>query len=97
MVNERNVEIEAAAFRRLVKHFQKRTDVQNIDLMILAGFCRNCLSRWYAEESTLLNCEVTEDKAREKIYGMPYKKWKEIFQTEASKEKIESLKNQETH
>lgn len=77
-------EIEAAAFRRLLAHLRERTDVQNIDLMNLAGFCRNCLSRWYAEEAAARGLEVSTDAARERIYGMPYAQWKAEYQTEAS-------------
>ena len=72
--------IEAAAFRRLIKHFQKRTDVQNIDVMNVAGFCRNCLSRWYREEAIALNEEVSLEQAREIVYDMSYEDWKEKFQ-----------------
>tara|TARA_E500000178_G_scaffold287092_1_gene289166 strand:+ start:133 stop:426 length:294 start_codon:yes stop_codon:yes gene_type:complete len=84
-------ELEAAAFRRLLNHLNERTDVQNIDLMNLAGFCRNCLSRWYREESIKLKNEVSDDEARKIVYGMPYKDWKDKFQREASKEQIEKL------
>ena len=79
--------IEAAAYRRLRDHLQKRTDVQNIDLMNLAGFCRNCLGRWYAEEATALGQEMAEMDGREAVYGMPYGEWKARYQTEASAEK----------
>ena len=92
MNNLNSTEIEAAAFRRLISHFKNRTDVQNIDLMVLAGFCRNCLSRWYKEESIKLGIKIEEDEAREIIYGMPYKDWKNLYQKEASKEKLEALK-----
>ena len=85
-------ELEAAAFRRLLNHLNVRTDVQNIDLMNLAGFCRNCLSRWYKEESIKLKNEVSDEEAREIVYGMPYKDWKDKFQREASKEQMEKLK-----
>ena len=84
-------ELEAAAFRRLLNHLNERTDVQNIDLMNLAGFCRNCLSRWYREESIKLKNEVSDGEARKIVYGMPYKDWKDKFQREASKEQIEKL------
>ena len=84
-------ELEAAAFRRLLNHLNERTDVQNIDLMNLAGFCRNCLSRWYREESIKLKNEVSDDEARKIVYGMPYKDWKDKFQKEASKEQMEKL------
>jgi hypothetical protein len=69
-------ELEAAAFRRLVEHLRERSDVQNIDLMELAGFCRNCLSRWYREEAAERGIEVTDPAARELVYGMPYEEWK---------------------
>jgi len=70
------VEIEAAAFRRLVEHFRTRTDVQNLDVMNLAGFCRNCLSKWYRAEAADRGVELTDPEAREIIYGMPYETWK---------------------
>lgn len=73
-------EIEAAAFRALVSHLQERTDVQNIDLMNLAGFCRNCLSRWYGEAAAEKGIELDKMEAREIIYGMPYETWKSDFQ-----------------
>ena len=79
-MSEKKIEIEAAAFRRLVNHLQERNDVQNIDIMNLAGFCRNCLSRWYQESSLELGEEISKDKARELIYGMPHKEWKEKYQ-----------------
>jgi len=81
------IELEAAAFRRLVKHFREHTDVQNIDLMNLASFCRNCLSKWYLAEAEEKGLEMDYDKAREIIYGMPYSEWKQRYQTEASDEK----------
>lgn len=74
-------EIEAAAFRRLVEHLDSRKDVQNIDLMELAGFCRNCLGRWYMEEAQALGVELSKDEARERIYRMPYEEWKQRYQT----------------
>ena len=78
--------VEAAAFRRLVSHLQNRTDVQNIDMMNLAGFCRNCLSRWYREEAAEMGIEIEDSAAREIVYGMDYADWKAQFQTEASAE-----------
>lgn len=72
--------IEAAAFRRLLKHLDERKDVQNIDLMNLAGFCRNCLSRWYAEEAAQQGVEIDKDSARAHIYGMSYDEWKAKYQ-----------------
>ena len=81
-------EIEAAAFRRLRQHLMEdRADVQNIDLMNLAGFCRNCLSRWYQEAANARGIEMSKDEAREIYYGMPYDQWKAQNQTEASPEK----------
>lgn len=77
-------ELEAAAFRRLVQHLRGRTDVQNIDLMNLAGFCRNCLSNWYADAAKEGGVEMSKDEARELVYGMPYAEWKAKYQTEAS-------------
>jgi hypothetical protein len=79
-------ELEAAAFRRLVEHLRERTDVQNIDLMNLAGFCRNCLSRWYREAAEQQGVAMTDPDARETIYGMPYKEWQAKHQREASAE-----------
>ncbi len=79
-------ELEAAAFRRLVAHLRERTDVQNIDLMNLAGFCRNCLSRWYREEAAEKGIEIADPDAREIVYGMPYKEWQAKYQKEASAE-----------
>ena len=75
------LEVEAASFRRLVAHLQSRTDVQNIDLMELAGFCRNCLSKWYRAEAAERGVEVSDPQARERVYGMPYPEWKEKYQT----------------
>jgi len=75
-------ELEAAAFRRLLEHLRERTDVQNIDLMELAGFCRNCLSRWYREAAEERGLEIADAEAREVVYGMPYSEWKSRHQTE---------------
>lgn len=86
-------EIEAAAFRRLVKHLQERTDVQNIDLMILADFCRNCLSKWMVTAAEERDAALNYDEAREYVYGMPYSEWKQAYQTEASPEKMEAFQN----
>lgn len=77
-------ELEAAAFRRLLAHLDSRKDVQNIDLMNLAGFCRNCLSRWYGEEAEARGQSIDKEAAREIIYGMPYAAWKAAYQTEAT-------------
>ena len=78
--------LEAAAFRRLVAHLQNRTDVQNIDMMNLAGFCRNCMSRWYREAANESGVDMNENMARAIIYGMDYADWKNKFQTEATAE-----------
>ncbi|WP_439598635.1 DUF1244 domain-containing protein [Falsiroseomonas sp.] len=79
-------ELEAAAFRRLVQHLRERSDVQNIDMMNLAGFCRNCLSRWYREEAATKGVTITDPEAREIVYGMPYKEWQALHQKEATAE-----------
>ena len=86
-INERTrTELEAAAFRRLVQHFRDRPDVQNIDVMNLAGFCRNCLSKWYRSAAEAEGIVMTYDEAREIIYGMPYEDWKAQHQTSATAE-----------
>lgn len=77
-------ELEAAAFRRLVEHLRERTDVQNIDLMNLSGFCRNCLSRWYQEAAEAKGLDIDKEAAREIVYGMPYDAWKAKYQKEAT-------------
>jgi hypothetical protein len=77
-------ELEAAAFRTLVKHLRERTDVQNIDLMNLAGFCRNCLSNWLKDAADAKGVALTKDESREAVYGMPYETWKTLHQSEAS-------------
>ena len=73
-------ELQSATFERLISHLQKRKDVQNLDLMNLAGFCRNCLSRWFREEAEKKGITINDSEAREHIYGMPYPKWKEKYQ-----------------
>lgn len=88
-------EIEAAVFRRLLKHLDSRKDAQNIDLMNLAGFCRNCLAKWYKAEAEERGQSLEYDAAREIVYGMPYEEWKARYQTEASADKLETFnKNQ---
>jgi hypothetical protein len=77
-------ELEAAAFRRLIEHLRERTDVQNIDLMELAGFCRNCLSTWYLEAAAERDVPLSKDEAKEIVYGMPYEEWKAKYQSEQS-------------
>jgi len=83
---ETQTELEAAAFRKLVAHLRERTDVQNIDLMNLAGFCRNCLSRWYREGAAEKGITIADPDAREIVYGMPYKEWQAKYQKEATPE-----------
>ena len=82
------LEIEAAAWRKTLSHFQKRTDVQNIDLMNMAGFCRNCLAKWYMGEAKERGEEVDYDQAREVVYGMPYDEFKDRFQEKASEDQL---------
>jgi hypothetical protein len=84
LTEEQKRDFEAAAFRRLVEHLRERTDVQNIDLMNLAGFCRNCLSNWYREAAEAKGVALSKDQSREIVYGMPYAEWQRQFQTEAS-------------
>ncbi|MEL6753594.1 MAG: DUF1244 domain-containing protein [Pseudomonadota bacterium] len=84
--------IEAAAFRRLLNHLDNRKDVQNIELMILADFCRNCLADWVREAAEAEGIEMTKDAAREHVYGMPYGEWKEKHQTEATPEQMAAFK-----
>ena len=95
MDNETQTELEAAAFRRLVQHLRDNTDVQNIDLMILANFCRNCLSKWYVKAAGDRGLEVDLEAARERIYGMPYAEWKAKYQTEATPEQMAAFKAQQ--
>jgi hypothetical protein len=87
------LELEAAAFRRLVEHLRARTDVQNIDMMNLAGFCRNCLSNWYREAAEAKGLGVTKDESREAVYGMPYEEWKAKHQKEASPEQLKKFES----
>lgn len=91
MTRQQQIEIEAAAFRGLVKHLQERTDVQNIDLMNLAGFCRNCLSKWYLAEAKNQGMELDYAGAQKIIYGMDIGEWKEKYQTKASQEQMQQF------
>src|SRR5713226_359337 len=91
MDDKTRTELEAATFRALVAHLRERTDVQNIDLMNLAGFCRNCLSKWYRAAAEERNMEISDAQAREIIYGMPYERWKAKYQTEAMPEQRAAL------
>jgi hypothetical protein len=93
--DQQQVEIEAAVYRRLVEHLQVKTDVQNIDLMNLADFCRNCLSKWYVSAAEEKNISLEYEQAREIVYGMPYSEWKEQYQKEATPEQLAAFKEAE--
>ncbi len=97
MDKQTQTELEAAAFRRLREHLRERTDVQNIDLMNLAGFCRNCLSRWYQEAANERGIEMTKEEGREAFYGMPYEDWRAKYQTEASAEQKAAFAESHKH
>jgi len=90
--NKTRTELEAAVFRRLVEHLRQRTDVQNLDLMNLAGFCRNCLSNWLKDAADAGGVALSKDESREAVYGMPYETWKEKYQRPASSEQLEAMK-----
>ena len=90
--DQTRTELEAAAFRRLVEHLRSRTDVQNIDLMNLSGFCRNCLSNWLKDAADQKGVAMTKDESREAVYGMPYETWKSKYQGTASPEQMAALK-----
>ena len=90
-------ELEAAAFRTLVSHLRDRTDVQNIDLMNLSGFCRNCLSKWYVAAAEDNGLEIGYEDAREIVYGMPYSEWKNKHQKEATPEQLAKMKENNPH
>lgn len=97
MDDKTRTELEAAAFRKLVSHLRERTDVQNIDLMNLAGFCRNCLSKWYLAEAQAKGVALTDPQAREIVYGMPYDEWKKLHQKEASPEQSAKFSGNPKH
>jgi uncharacterized protein len=98
MDERKQMELEAAVFRRLVAHLRQRTDVQNIDLMITAGFCRNCLGDWYREAAAEQGIEVSKEDARARIYGMPQAEWKQRYQKEATAEQQAAFeRSQKTH
>ena len=97
MDKQTQTELEAAAFRTLVEHLKKRTDVQNIDLMNLAGFCRNCLSKWYRAAATEKGVDISDDRAREMVYGMPYSEWKSKYQKEATPEQAKAFVQSHKH
>lgn len=97
MDDKTRTELEAAAFRRLVEHLRVRTDVQNIDLMNLAGFCRNCLSNWVKEAADAKGVPLSKDQSREAIYGMPYEEWRAKYQTPATSEQKAALEKSHRH
>ena len=98
MDEKTRIELEAAAFRHLLDHLRERTDVQNIDLMNLAGFCRNCLSKWYRAAAEERGIELSDPKAREIVYGMPYDEWRANYQREATPEQAAAFKeSQQKH
>jgi uncharacterized protein len=90
-------ELEAAVFRRLVEHLRQRTDVQNIDMMNLAGFCRNCLGNWLSDAAHERGIELSRDAGREQVYGMPHAEWKAKHQTEASRDQTETFNKSKPH
>ncbi|APX89541.1 alkaline phosphatase [Brevirhabdus pacifica] len=97
MDDKTRTELEAAAFRRLRDHLAERTDVQNIDMMNLAGFCRNCLSRWYQEAAAERGMDMDKDQSREIVYGMPYSEWRDKYQTEATAEQADAFSKSAPH
>lgn len=97
MDKQTQTELEAAAFRALLAHLDKRKDVQNIDLMNLAGFCRNCLSKWYLAAAEERGLEMDYDQARERVYGMPYEEWKAKYQQEATPEQKAAFEKSHRH
>jgi len=97
MDDQTRIELEAAAFRGLVAHLQKRSDVQNIDIMNLAGFCRNCLAKWYLAAANDKNAGLTMDDAKEAVYGMPYPEWKDNHQEKASKDQLAKFDDKSGH
>ena len=97
MDDKTRTELEAAAFRRLVQHLRERTDVQNIDLMNLAGFCRNCLSKWYREAAGERGVAIPDPEARKLVYGMPYEEWKAKYQKEATPEQKQAMAKSHQH
>jgi hypothetical protein len=97
MDEQTRTELEAAAFRRLVEHLRKRTDVQNIDMMNLAGFCRNCLSNWMKEAADERGVPMTKDESREAVYGMPYEEWRARYQKEATPEQKAAFEKARPH
>lgn len=97
MTENTQTELEAAAFRQLLKHLREHPEAQNIDLMILADFCRNCLAKWYAEAAQEKGVAIDYEQAREMVYGMPYKQWKEQFQPDATAEQLAAYNHKLTN
>ena len=97
MTEQDRIKLDAAAFRTLVQHLRSRPDVQNIDLMNLAGLCRNCLGKWYKSAADDLGIALSAEQAREQIYGMPYSEWKMRYQQEASAEKLDAFQKNKPH
>lgn len=95
MDKHNRTEIEAAVFRRMINHFQQHTEVQNIELMILADFCRNCLAKWYAAAANEKDIKLNYEQAREIIYGMPYNEWKEKYQAKATAEQLNAYEQRQ--
>ena len=93
MDDKTRIELEAAAYRAMVSHFRERTDVQNIDLMNLAGFCRNCLSKWYLAAAQERGADISDADAREAVYGMPYGEWKDKFQEKATDDQLKKFED----
>ena len=91
MNNEKRLKIESEVLKKLISHLQKRTDVQNIDLMNLSGFCRNCLSKWYLAAAEKKDISLDYNQSRELIYGIPYEEWKKKYQKEATKEQLKDF------
>ena len=92
MEQKRQMELEAKVFRRLLKHLRENTELQNIDMMNLTGFCRNCLANWYQEEMDKMGEEISKEKAREFIYSMPFETWKQKYQKDAEKEQVDKFR-----
>jgi hypothetical protein len=97
MDDKTRTELEAATLRRLIEHLRARTDVQNIDLMNLAGFCRNCLSNWMKEAADEKGVPLSKDQSREAVYGMPYEEWRAKYQTQATPEQKAALEKSHRH
>ena len=97
MSNDEDLKIESATFQKLLEHLRSNPDVQNIDMMNLANFCRNCISKWYVAEAEKIGKKITYEEARELVYGMPYIKYKEKYQKEATKEQLEKFNERKSN